>query len=80
MKVLDILEIFDYTTRFCFTIFDNTYFTNSVDKYFDKVLVINSDDYSKYISDYILNGIVKNIFVGRDIVYLYVYVDDINLI
>lgn len=34
MKVLDILEIFDYTTRFCFTIFDNTYFINSVDKYF----------------------------------------------
>lgn len=80
MKLLDILELFDYTTYFCFTIYENTDFRDSVDLYFDKVLVLNKDDYSKYISDYLLNGIVQNIYVGDNVVYLYVKVDNLDLI
>lgn len=80
MKLIDILELFDYTSSFVFTIFEDSFFKKSIDIYFDKVLVINSDNYSEYLGEYILNGIVKNIFVGDDIIYIYIQVDDIKKI
>lgn len=80
MKLIDILELFDYTSSFVLTVFDDSLFTKSIDIYFDKVLVINSDNYSEYLGEYVLNGIVKNIFVGNDIIYLYIQVDDLKKI